>query len=132
LLAPERARRLLDRMERELFTPLGLRPEPGATRVDPAWLGAFYASYLRLHERSVDAQSTVRGWIETLRTRLEVTTPGHVPAAFEWPARRAPRGEDMHALGEAAPVGASPLAAAELLRVWVEKMAHAPEPAGVA
>jgi hypothetical protein len=132
LLAPERARRLLDRIERELFTPLGLRPEPGATRVDPAWLGAFHATYLRLHDRSVESQATVRGWIETLRARLEATAPDHVPAAFEWPARRAPRQEEMLALEEAAPVGASPLAAAELLRVWIEEIAHAPEPAGVA
>jgi hypothetical protein len=133
LLAPERAGRLLERIERDLFTPLGLRPEPGATRVAPAWLGAFHATYLRVHERSGEAQSTVRGWIETLSTRLETVAPDHVPAAFEWPAARrsAPRAAALP-IEEALPIGASPLAAAELLRVWIEEVAHTPEPAGVA
>jgi hypothetical protein len=133
LLAPERARRLLERIERELFTPLGLKPEPGASRVDPAWLGTFLATWLRLHERSPEAQATVRGWIDTLRARLLAVAPDHVPAAFEWrAARRSGRRIDVLPLEDAVPVGASPLAAAELLRVWIEEIAHTPEPAGVA
>src|SRR5262245_7231803 len=133
LLAPERASRLLERIERDLFTPLGLKPEPGAVQVDPAWLGAFFATWLRLHERSAEAQATVRGWIETLRARLVTVAPDHIPAGFEWPAaRRSERRLDALPLEDALPFGASPLAAAELLRVWIEEIAHTPEPAGVA
>ena len=131
VLPPERAARLVERVERELFTPLGLRPEPHAIHVEPMWLGTFLGAYLRVNGRSVAAQAKVRGWLEILRHRLDETTTGHVPALFDWPARRIRRGGPLPPLEEARPRGVSPLAAAELLRAWIEEVAHAEEPAPV-
>ena len=132
LLPPERGLRLVERIERELFTPLGLRPLPGAHSVETAWLGAFYGAYLRVHHRSPESQAAVRGWLDTLGATLDRVAEGHVPARFEWPARRAARkGAEAAPDAEPRPRGISPLAAAELSRVWIEEIAHTPEPASV-
>jgi hypothetical protein len=132
ILPLERARRLVTHVERELFTPLGLRPEPRAACVEPSWLGTFHGAYLKAHGRDAESQSRVRGWLDQLRLKLDDSTAGHVPAAFDWPGPRrgSRRTDDLFALHEALPRGASPLAAAELLRVWIEELAHAVEPVG--
>ena len=108
-------------MERELFTPLGLRESPGATRLAPEWLGAFLSAYLRIHGRNAEAQARVRQWLEALDRRLEDVTSGHLPVAFELPAGAqidqavVPADEDPLSI----------LATAELLRTWVEDFDHA-------
>jgi hypothetical protein len=132
ILPPERALRLVERVERELFTPLGLRPHPRAAWVEPTWLGTFHGAYLRANGRDPEAQARVRAWLDQLRSRLDASTAGHVPEAFEWarPRRGSARGQTGPPLEEARPRGASPLAAAELLRVWVEELSHAAEPVG--
>ncbi len=124
LLPPERARRLVTRITESLFTPLGLKPEPDAVQVETAWLGTFLSAFLRAHGRSAEAQAKVRDWLRILRGRLDESTSGPIPATFDWPARRARRGAPLPPLEEARPRGVSPLAAAELLRAWIEDVAH--------
>ncbi|MEK7329961.1 MAG: amylo-alpha-1,6-glucosidase, partial [Candidatus Eisenbacteria bacterium] len=85
LLPPERAARLVAAVERELFTPLGLRTSAGADTASPAWLGAFITAYLRVHQRSVEAQARAHGWLETLRERLDERAAAHVPEALPAP-----------------------------------------------
>lgn len=122
LLIPERAQRLVATLERELLTPWGMREAPGSERVSTAALGPFVAAHLRVHQRSADAQARARGWIEAALTTGRAT--GHVPATLRV-------GEDGRCAG---PIGdpASTLAAAELLRVWVEELERASEPARAA
>lgn len=127
VLPADRALRLVESVERQLFTPLGLKPDPDAVHVDPTWLGTFLAAYLRANGRSPEANAQTRIWLEILRRRLDEGTSGHVPALFDWPARRTRRGSPLPPVEEARPRGASPLAAAELLRAWVEEIAHASE-----
>jgi hypothetical protein len=125
VLPPERAARLVDLVEQELFTPLGLKPEADAVHVEPLWLGTFLAAYLRAKGRSPEAHARARGWLGTLRGRLDECTSGHVPALFDWPGRRTRRSSTLPPVEEARPRGASPLAAAELQRAWIEEVAHA-------
>jgi glycogen debranching enzyme len=122
LLPPERAQRLVATLERELLTPFGLREAPASERISTASLGAFVTAYLRVHQRSAAAQARARGWVEAARATGHAT--GHVPATLR-----------LSAGGSCAePVGdpASMLAAAELLRVWIEELEHASEPARTA
>lgn len=132
LLPPPLAERLVAKVERELFTPLGLRETPAANTASPAWLGPFITAYLRVHQRSAAAQVKVRGWLETLRAELDSTSAGHVPERFPAPRRgdAAARRGDAAVIQQPQPV--SVLAAAELLRAWVEDVDRAEEPAGVA
>jgi glycogen debranching enzyme len=101
-LRPEAAATLMGTIERELFTPLGLRARPGSSGDRPEWLGAFYRAYLRAHSRSPEAQAQVQAWLAALRPRLQGGPP------------------------------LTTLAAGELLRTWIEEVDHAGEPAGVA
>ena len=130
LLTGERAARLVATVERELFTPLGLRATPEATQVAPGWLGPFMTAHLRVHQRGAEAQARVRGWLDTLREALDARTAVHVPEAIAAPRRGDAAAPRAPAAAEPAP--ASVLAAAELLRVWVEDVDHAEAPAGVA
>jgi len=132
LLPAEQAAVLVATVERELFTPLGLRASAGADTASPAWLGPFITAYLRVHQRSPEAQARVRGWLETLRSHLGQGGIIHVPEVLP-----APRRGDAAARRTAAappaqrPAPASVLAAAELLRVWIEDVDRAEIPAGV-
>ena len=129
LLAPQRAERLLDRVERELFTPLGLRPHPGAAHVETAWLGAFHSACLRVRGRSAEVQHVVRSRLESLSACLDRVAADHVPAAFTPPAKKGGKRAANEPFERWVPAGASAVAAAELLRLWVEDVAH---PAGSA
>jgi predicted glycogen debranching enzyme len=132
LLPPPLAERLVARIERELFTPLGLRDSPAASTASPAWLGAFITAYLRVHQRSAAAQTQVRAWLETLRGELEATSAGHLPEVFPAPRRGDAAARRADAAITPPPQPVSVLAAAELLRAWVEEVDRAEEPAGVA
>ncbi|HEY2954024.1 MAG TPA: glycogen debranching enzyme N-terminal domain-containing protein [Candidatus Eisenbacteria bacterium] len=159
VLLPERFPRLLATLERELFTPLGLRARPSATRAETAWLGPFHSAWMRAHGRSAESQARVRVWLEVLRARLDRGSCGAFPEWFEVaPARpkrsRAARGNgEAHAPSgdrsapaardavaaaaagaDAAPPAAggdpvSVLAAAELLQVWIEELDPVRDPA---
>jgi hypothetical protein len=119
LLAPERAARLVATVERELLTAWGLREAPGSEWISTAALGPFVTAYVRAHHRSAESLARSRGWIEAVLSVARA--PGHVPGTLRLMA------------GATAPVAtgdpASTLAAAELLRVWIEELDHAPEPA---
>jgi hypothetical protein len=119
LLPPERAARLVATLERELLTPWGLREAPGSERVSTAALGPFVAAYLRTHQRAAEAQARARGWITAARGAGR--DPRHVPATLRVGADGALAG----------PVGdpASTLAAAELLRAWIEELERVGQPA---
>jgi predicted glycogen debranching enzyme len=124
LLAPERRVALVEAIERELWTPWGLRAAPGERRVSPAAIGDFLTAYLRAHRRAPDAQARARQWLEQLESHLGDGMALHLPESFE-----------LSDSGDTArPTGApaSTIAAAELLRVWIEEVSHAEEPAGVA
>jgi hypothetical protein len=119
LLPPAPAARRTTGIERELFTPFGLKTHAGADSVLPEWLRPFASAYLRVHGRSDDARAQVHALVRALDARLVDSVAGHVPAwvrltpeAIDAPPRRAP---------------ASTLAAAELLRAWVEEVDHADE-----
>jgi hypothetical protein len=129
LLAPEHAARLLERVERELFTPLGLRPHPRAAHAETAWLGAFHSACLRVRGRSAEVQGVVRSRLERLSACLDRVATDHVPAAFAPPPRKGGKRAADEPLERWLPAGASAVAAAELLRLWVEDVAH---PAGSA
>jgi hypothetical protein len=120
LLPPEHALALVSAVERDLFTPLGLRASPGATRLETEWLGPFFSAYLRVHRRGDEALARARGWLDALDGHLVNRTTGHLPVAFEL--------RDGAALETASvPEDADPLsvlASAELLRAWVEEFDH--------
>ena len=127
VLQPELAERLVGTIERALFTPLGLRESPGSERVSPAWMGPFITAHLRARGRTPDAHRQGQEWMIGLMHRSEALL-GRVPTAFTLPAngpgsleREGYASDDP---GEIAS-GAEPtsiLAAAELLRVWVEEL----------
>ncbi|MEK7824201.1 MAG: glycogen debranching enzyme N-terminal domain-containing protein, partial [Candidatus Eisenbacteria bacterium] len=120
LLPPERAARLVAAVERELFTPLGLRASAGADTASPAWLGPFITAYLRVHQRSAEAQARAHGWLEALRERLDERAAAHVPEALPAPRRGdAAARRAATAAATVPPAPASVLAAAALRRVWV-------------
>jgi len=102
LLPAERPARLVETVERELFTPFGLRRSPGSDVVSTEWLGPFITAYLRVHQRSAEAQERARGWFATLHAQLGERWATHIP--------------------DSSPATASVLTAAELLRVWIEEL----------
>lgn len=119
LLDQEHAIRLMETIEAELWTPFGLRDDPDAETVRPAWLGTYYSAYLRAHARSPRAQRHVHRCLEPLRELLGVHPVSGLPEGFHFAA------------GHLAPTGdaVSVLAASELLRLWVEDLDHAAEAA---
>ena len=122
LLEPERAARLVATLERELVTPWGLREAPGSDVVSTASLGLFVPAWLRVHGRERAAQERARGWVEAALGAGPVA--GQVPARL----RVSADGRAAEAIGPPA----SALAAAELLRIWIEELEHAPLPAAAA
>ncbi len=131
LLPAEHAARLLATIERELFTPTGLRHAGGAVTASPAWLGPFITAHLRVHQRSAEAQARAHGWLEELRARLDERSAIHIPESISAPRRGDAAAKRTATAPATTPAPASVLAAAELLRVWIEEMDHAGVPAGV-
>ena len=80
------------------------------------------AAYLRTHHRHPDAQARARAWIEAAQATGRVA--GHVPASL----RVSADGSRAEPIGDPA----STLAAAELLRAWIEELERAGEPARAA
>ncbi len=127
LLPPERGEALLATIERDLLTPWGLRESPDSERVSTAWLGAFIVAYLRAHRRDAESQARARGWLEAvLRAAPHAgSVPGVLLVPVNGPARLTaggPAGPDTPRPLEPA----STLAAAELLRVWIEELERDP------
>lgn len=125
LLPPDAVPRLVQRIERDLVTPFGVREAP----CEPAkleWVGPYVTAYLRAHGRAPEAHLRMRDWLEGLHEACDRCVLGHVPEALDpeaSPARPRIAGEP-----------ASVTAAAEILRAWVEEIDHTrvsvPVPAG--
>ncbi|MGH7740477.1 MAG: glycogen debranching enzyme N-terminal domain-containing protein [Candidatus Eiseniibacteriota bacterium] len=125
-LTPDRARRLVARIERELFTPFGLRRAPDSPVAVTSWLGPYYSAYVRTHSRDAAALSRVHDWLDLLRDSLGGEHIPGVPAIFR-----------LESGGRVRPGGVySTAAAGELLRTWIEDLdpyaAPAARSAGVA
>jgi hypothetical protein len=114
LLPLPRARRLVETIERDLFTPRGLRERQGSPRLLTAWLGPFLTAYLRAHQRSPAAQARAREWLDQLRPELEAGAWGFLPESVGQPGSQS-----------------SVTAVAELLRAWIEDLDHVEQFAGV-
>ena len=112
VLPPDRATRLLEVLDRELATPTGLRVAPGSGEISTDGLGPFLMGLLRSHQRAPEVRERVRRWIGDL---LAETPPGAAARITTGARDRDPF---------------SILAAADLLRVWIEEMDHPPREAG--
>jgi predicted glycogen debranching enzyme len=130
MLSAERARRVVETVERELLTPYGLRSlaptDPqysgryggGPAERDAvyhqgavwAWLvGPFVTAFLKVHGRTPETVGRARNMLAPLVAHLKEACLGHVSEIFEGDAPHAPRG----AVAQAWSV-------AELLRALVE------------
>jgi len=110
LLPTERGARLVEVVERSLFTPRGMRERRGSARLLPEWLGAFWTATLRVHGRGAPVQARVGAGLAELRGALTGAPGGALRVA----------GEPL-----------SLVATAELLRLWIEEVEHAEVPIGV-
>ena len=104
LLPPERARKVVEAVERHLLTPYGLRSlapgdpqyhgryegnvrsRDGAYHQGTVWpwlLGPFLTAYLEVHNRSADARRQAAQWLAELRRYLNDEGAGQVPEIFD-------------------------------------------------
>ena len=132
VLQPDSSERLVATLERAAFTPLGMRETVaarggaggGGTRLSTAWLGPFITAYLRTHQRSPEAQRRAQEWLLALHRRSEHLLGG-LPPEFdltgEPDSARDADGSGPRAVAAGAGM-VSVLAAAELLRVWIEEL----------
>lgn len=119
ILPAERAATLLDRIEADLDAPWGQRREPGAGRIETETIPLFYAALLRVRGREPAVFDRIRAGLSALESRLESQSLDDVP---EWIANDPSPGARPQ---EAAPGPAvSMVAAAELLRLWIEDVDH--------
>lgn len=127
VLQPDLAELLVGTIERLLFTPLGLREAVGSERVSAAWMGPFITAHLRARRRAPDAHRQAQEWMLGLLRHSELLL-GRLPSSFTLaPNGSAGTGGAGHERGAPGGIasGAEPasiLAAAELLRVWVEEL----------
>lgn len=130
VLAPEHAWRLVATLQSELFTPLGLRTEPESSLVETRWLAPFASAYLRLHQRSAEAQSRVREWLDLLAVAcgagvvvVEGAEPATIPSQpLHIPERFSIERLPSHLERAGEPV--SLVAAADLMQLWIEELDH--------
>jgi predicted glycogen debranching enzyme len=139
MLSPERARRMLEAVRRELFTPLGLR---SLSPYDPryrgryegdvwsrdsayhqgtvwAWLmGPFITAWVKAHGRSEEAREEAGRWLREFSEHLRDAGLGQISEIFDGDAPHTPRG-----------CVAQAWSVAELLRAAVEDV-HAISRAG--
>jgi predicted glycogen debranching enzyme len=113
MLSEERARRVVEVVERELLTPYGLRSlaqgdprysgryEGGPEARDAvyhqgavwAWLlGPFITAYVRTHGRSAESKRQATAWLAPLVGHLKDAGLGHVSEIFDGDAPHTPRG----------------------------------------
>jgi hypothetical protein len=129
--------RLVATIERALVTPLGVRERADAAVASPAWLGHYITACLRVRKRTPACQREAHERLAALQRGSEPLL-GRLPAAFEAPFApaakgRARNGHDApHTNGDAGygriAAGtdtSSVLAAAEVLRVWIEEIDRA-------
>jgi glycogen debranching enzyme len=113
MLSEEKARRVVEVVERELLTPYGLRSlaqgdpryagryEGGPESRDAvyhqgtvwAWLlGPFITAYVKAHGRSPESKQQAGAWLAPLGEHLKEAGLGHVSEIFDGDAPHTPRG----------------------------------------
>ncbi len=113
MLGEERARAVVEAVERDLFTPFGLRslsPADASYRgryegdsvsrdssyhQGPVWawlLGPFIDSYLKVNGNGQNAKNHVREWLEVFSTHLSEAGLGQVSEIFDGDPPHRPRG----------------------------------------
>jgi predicted glycogen debranching enzyme len=113
LVVGERARRVVELVERELLTPVGLRTlspkspdyraryEGDAYARDTAYhqgtvwpwlLGPFITAYLKVNERTPASLETARSWTQAFRAHLREAGLGQISEIFDAEPPHTPRG----------------------------------------
>jgi glycogen debranching enzyme len=113
MLSEDKARRVVEVVERELLTPYGLRslarsdsqyrgryeggPEArdGAYHQGTVWawlLGPFITAYVKAHGRSAASKRQAAAWLAPIRDHLKDAGLGHVSEIFDGDAPHTPRG----------------------------------------
>ena len=113
LLRPEQQRSIVDAVERELLTPLGLRSlspkdpqyrgryeggvrdRDGAYHQGTVWpwlMGPFVSAYLKVHGRSEDARRQARAWMEPFEQHLQTAGLGQISEIADGDPPQTPRG----------------------------------------
>lgn len=130
MLSQERARRVVEVVERDLLTPYGLRSlsphdpkyrgryegdslnRDGAYHQGTVWgwlIGPFIAAYIKTHEGRDEARERARVWLTAFRSHLSEAGLGQISEIFDGDAPHTPKG----CIAQAWSV-------AELLRVVIE------------
>ena len=130
LLSDEQNRAVVEVVERELLTPVGLRSlSPRDSRYRPhyegdqwsrdsayhqgtvwGWLlGPFLSAYLQVHEESDAAKAQVQAWLQPMIAHLDEAGLGSISEIFDGDAPHAPRG-----------CFAQAWSVAETLRAWAQ------------
>ena len=113
MLSPERLRRVVEVVERDLLTPYGLRTlapsdasyrahyegdalsRDGAYHQGTVWawlMGAFITAYIKAHDASAEARERARGWLAPFHAHLSEAGLGHVSEIFDGDAPHTPNG----------------------------------------
>lgn len=113
MLAGERARRVLETVERELLTPYGLRSlspqasmyrgryegdslhRDGAYHQGTVWawlMGPFITAYVKAHGGELKARERARTWLAAFQAHLNEAGLGHISEIFDGDAPHAPNG----------------------------------------
>jgi len=117
ILPSERAAALLERVESDLDPPWGRRPEPAAGWIETEWIPLFYSALLRVRGREPAMFDRVRAGLSALESRLESQAMDDVP---EWIADDPSLGVRSRVPAPGPGPAVSMVAAAELLRLWIE------------
>jgi len=113
MLSKQRAKAVVDAVERELFTPFGLRSlTPADSRYrgryegdsfardssyhqGPVWawlLGRFIDAYVRVSGNSKKAEDQLRNWLQAMTAHLNDAGLGHISEIFDGDSPHRPRG----------------------------------------
>lgn len=132
MLDDDQGRQVVEAVERELLTPVGLRSlspndpnyigiyqgdmrsRDGAYHQGTVWpwpMGAFISAYLKINKRSKPARKQARKWLDNLLPHLDEACLGQVSEIFDGDLPHKPRG-----------CVAQAWSVAELLRVAVEEV----------
>jgi predicted glycogen debranching enzyme len=130
MLSRERARHVVETVERELLTPYGLRSlsprdpqyrpryegdslsRDGAYHQGTVWawlMGPFITAYTKAHDKSDEAREQARAWLANFHAHLSEAGLGHISEIFDGDAPHTPNGCIAQAWS-----------AAEVLRALVE------------
>ncbi len=113
ILAPDKAKPMLEAVEKELLTPFGLRTlSPHDSRYRPhyeggiwdrdsayhqgtVWpwlLGPFITAYVKAHGRSEESRSQAKAWLEKFSDHMQIAGLGQISEILDAEAPHQPRG----------------------------------------